>query len=285
MAIQDTASIAEELGWILALKNTDPKLQSAWDAYLAGDTAAFESAVRSSDFFTKNNSAARTRQTAKINQTEVYNTDLDRYRLAAKKRLTASGVKIDDATFNSLTQKSYDQGLDDNQLDNLILTSGKILGYGGETQDATSSLKTFAAQYGVSSLLNDAYWDGKSKSLFAGATTQADIEKEIKDLAKSAFPAYADNIDKGVSVLAQTSNIIQTYANVLELDPNTLSLDDPRIRRIAQYTDPATGKPAQMPQWLVEKTAKSDPAWAYTNNARDTLDSLTLKVGKDWGLV
>lgn len=285
MAIQDTTAIAEELGWILALKNTDTKLQAAWDAYLAGDTAAFQSAVLASDFYRNNNATARTRLTAKTNQPGVYESDLEKYRMSAKKRLVASGVKIDDATFNSLTQKSYEQGLDDNQLDKLILDSGKILGYGGETQDATSALKTFATQYGVGSLLNDAYWNGKQQALFAGSTTQADIENEIKELSKSAFPAYADNIDKGISILAQTSNIIQTYANILELDPNTLTLDDPRIRRIAQYTDPATGKPAQMPQWLVEKTAKSDPSWAYTDNARNTIDSLTLKVGRDWGLV
>lgn len=285
MAIQDTTAIAEELGWILALKNSDPKLQAAWDAYLAGDTAAFKTAVLSSDFYMNNNGTARTRQTAKINQPGAYADLLDKYRSSARKRLASTGVKIDDATFTALTQKSFDQGMDDNQLDNLILTSGKILGYGGETQDTTTTLKNFAAQYGVNSLLNDTYWKSKSDALFAGSITQADIETEIKNLAKSAFPAYADNIDKGITVAAQTSNIIQTYASILELDPDTLSLDDPRIRRIAQYTNPTTGKPEQMPQWMIEKTAKSDPSWAYTNNARSTIDSLTLKVGRDWGIV
>jgi hypothetical protein len=285
MAIEDTTAIAQELGWILALKNTDVKLQAAWDAYLAGDTAGFKTAVLASEFYKNNNALSRQRKTAAVNQPGVYATDLEQYRMQAKKRLTTAGVKIDDATFNTLTAKSYEQGLDDNQLDKLIIDSGKILGYGGEAQDASSALKTFAAQYGVSSLLNDTYWSGKQQALFAGTTTQADIEQEIKDLAKSAYPAYANNIDKGINVLAQTSNIIQTYASILELDPNTLTLDDTRIRRIAQYTDPTTNQPAIMPQWLVEKTAKSDPSWAYTNNARSTIDSLTLKVGKDWGLV
>ena len=50
------------------------------------------------------------------------------------------------------------------------------------------------------------------------------------------------------------------------------------------YINPATGKQEIMPQWMVDRTVKSSPDWVYTNNARDTIDSLSLKVMRDWGI-
>jgi hypothetical protein len=74
-------------------------------------------------------------------------------------------------------------------------------------------------------------------------------------------------------------------ANLLELDPDTVDLQNPLVKRIMNYVDPATGKQEVMPQWLVEKTVKSSPDWPYTNNARNTIDTLTTKVLSDWGLM
>jgi hypothetical protein len=51
------------------------------------------------------------------------------------------------------------------------------------------------------------------------------------------------------------------------------------------YINPVTGKQEIMPQWMVEKTVKSSPDWPYTNNARNTIDTLTTKVFSDWGLM
>jgi hypothetical protein len=51
-----------------------------------------------------------------------------------------------------------------------------------------------------------------------------------------------------------------------------------------QYIDPKTGQPGVMPIWMFEKELRSAPEWEYTNNARDTIDSLTLKVFRDMGI-
>ena len=71
-------------------------------------------------------------------------------------------------------------------------------------------------------------------------------------------------------------------ANILERDPDSISFEDPLLRRALQYT--VDGKPAVKPLWQFEKELRSTTEWEYTNNARDTIDSLSLKVLKDWGL-
>jgi hypothetical protein len=146
-------------------------------------------------------------------------------------------------------------------------------------------LQSFANAYGVGNLLNTAYWDSKSTALFAGDTTTDDIMNDIKGLAASAYPAYAEGIKNNVSLSALASNVTSTVDNLLELDPDTVNFDNPLVKRIMGYVNPATNKQEIMPQWLVDKTVKSTNDWLYTNNARNTIDSLTTKVFSDWGLM
>ena len=285
MAISDTdATVAEQLQMILALKATDPDLERAWQAYLEGDMDGFRSFVLASNFYRSNNSIARTRKSAATNQPGVYAQDLDAYKVSAKKRLIQQGVQWTPGVEKQV-ELGYTSGMTEDQVDQLIVKSGTMGKLGGSTMSSVSALQSFANAYGVGNLLNTAYWDTKSTALFAGETTTDDIMNDIKGLAASAYPAYADGIKNNVSLSALASNVTSTVANLLELDPDAVDFNNPLVKRIMNYVDPATGKQEVMPQWLVEKTVKSSPDWPYTNNARDTIDTLTTKVFSDWGLM
>jgi hypothetical protein len=280
----DEATVAEQLQMILALKATDADLERAWQAYLKGDMDGFRSYVLASSFYRSNNSIARTRKTAATNQPGVYAQDLDAYKVSAKKRLIQQGLQWTPGVEKQV-ELGYNSGMTDDQIDQLIVKSGAMGKLGGSTMSSVSALQSFANAYGVGNLLNTSYWDTKSTALFAGETTTDDIMNDIKNLAASAYPAYADGIKNNVSLTALASNVTSTVANLLELDPDTVDFNNPLVKRIMNYVDPATGKQEVMPQWLVEKTVKSSPDWAYTNNARDTIDTLTTKVFSDWGLM
>jgi len=269
------------LQMILTLSETDPNLKKAWDAYQAEDMTSFQSYILASSFYRNNNSLARTRQEAAVNQPDVYKQDLESYKLKAKKRLTATGIQWTTAT-EQQAEQAYNKGLDDNQLDSLIIKSGQTITPAGAILGGINELKAVANEFGVGNLLGADYWNNKSTQLFSGTTTAEDIAKEIRNLSASAFPAYAEGIANGLSLDVQATNIKQTMATYLELDPDSISYTDPVFRQMLQYTDPVTGKPAIMPQWLAEKTVKSHPSWGLTKNARDTVDSLTLKVATDF---
>jgi len=268
-----------------ALLAMHPELNYVYQLFKSGQkTKAIEELFKT-PFYKNTNSVVKAREKMRLEQEPAYQNEVSKYKLAARKRLVTSGVKIDEATFNALAEKAYKDGLDDNQFDQSVMATGKITGFGGNVLGDTSTLKSFANSFGVSGLLNQAYWSGKSSQLFAGTTTTEDIQQEIKTLAASAFPAYAEGIMNGVSLDVQASNIIQTVSTYLELDPNGLSYQDETVKKMLQYIDPATGKPGKMPQWLAEQTVKSDPRWGKTKNAQNTIDSLITKVGQDYGLV
>ena len=278
------ASVAEQIQMILALKATDPTLEKAWQAYLAGKMDEFQTLVLASDFYRNNNVIARQRKTAQTNQPGVYAKDLDAYKISAKKRLIQNGVQWTPGVEKQV-ELGYQNGMTEDQVDQLIVKSGAMGKLGGNTMSTVSSLQSYANAYGVGNLLNSSYWETKSTALFAGDTTADDIMNDIKNLSASAYPAYADGVKNNVSLSALASNVTSTVANLLELDPDTVDFNNPLVKRIMGYINPATGKQEVMPQWMVDKTVKSTDEWLYTNNARDTIDSLTTKVFSDWGLM
>lgn len=278
------ASVAEQIQMILALKATDPTLEKAWQAYLAGKMDEFQTLVLASDFYRNNNAIARQRKTAQTNQPGVYAKDLDAYKISAKKRLIQNGVQWTPGVEKQV-ELGYQNGMTEDQVDQLIVKSGAMGKLGGNTMSTVSSLQSYANAYGVGNLLNSSYWDTKSTALFAGETTADDIMNDIKNLSASAYPAYAEGIKNNVSLSALASNVTSTVANLLELDPDTVDFNNPLVKRIMGYVNPTTGKQEVMPQWMVDKTVRSTDEWLYTNNAISTLDSLTTKVFSDWGLM
>lgn len=278
----DGTETAASYGISEALLAAHPELRPVYELFKAGNTGKALEELFKTEYYKTMSAVVKTREKQKLEQPEVYADSVQKYKLLAQKRLVNTGIKIDTATFNSLVENAYAKGMSDDQLDQAIAASGKITGFGGNILGDTTTLKTYAASFGVNNLLNDAYWTSKQTALFQGTITTEDIQKEIRDLSASAFPAYADGIANGLSIASQASNVITSYATFLEKDPETVDFNNPTVRKITQYVDPVTGKPARMPQWMVEKTIKSDPEWGFTKNGQKTIDDLTLKVSNDF---
>ena len=275
---------AEQIQMLLALKGLDSKLEEAWQAYLAGRYDDMQSAILASNFYKNNNSTARTRLQAKASQPGAYADGLNKYGLATRKSLVASGLKMDAKLFEGLASKAYDSGMDENQLKELIVNSGLVTGYGGAVLGDTSALKSYANSFGVIKYLDEKYWAQKSQDLFLGNTTTEDIEEEVRNLAASAFPGYTDQIKAGISVDSLASAYKGSMASVLERDSDSITYDDPRLRAALQYVGP-DGKPAVKPLWQFERELRMTPEWERTNNARDSVDGLAYKVISDMGLI
>jgi len=277
-------AIVEQIQMLLALKGIDSKLEEAWQLYLKGDFDGMNAAILASNFYRNNNATARTRLQAKTAQPGVYADGLDKYQLATRKSLVNSGLKMDNKLFMGLATKAYDSGMSEDQLKELIVTSGLVTGYGGEVLGDTSAMKAYANSFGVGKYLDEKYWAQKSRDLFLGTTTTEDIEDEVRNLAASAFPGYADQIRAGISVDSLASAYKGAIASVLEKDADSITFDDPQLRAALQYTD-KDGKPAVKPLWQFERELRMTPEWELTNNARTTVDNLAYKVMSDWGMI
>ncbi len=277
--------VLEQIQMLQALRDLkDSKLEEAWQLYQAGDFDGMQAAILASNFYRNNNATARARKQAELAQPGVYADGLEDYKLKTRKSLVTAGLKMDSKLFEGLAKTAYDSGMSDDQLKNLIVSSGLVTGYGGEVLGDTSALKKYANSFGVMKYLDDKYWSQKSQDLFLGNTTTEDIEEEVRNLASSAFPGYTDQIKAGISVDSLASAYKGSMASVLERDADSITYDDPRLRAALQYVGP-DGKPAVKPLWQFERELRMTPEWERTNNARDTVDSLAYKAISDMGLI
>jgi hypothetical protein len=90
------------------------------------------------------------------------------------------------------------------------------------------------------------------------------------------FPALADKIDKGYTVKQLLSPYLQTRANILEEDADTIDLK--QLQSVAK--DPK----GLMGLYDYEVSLRKDPKWKTTKNALDTMSGLARDMTKMFGL-
>jgi len=286
-AIDNTENTGEAealaLGITDALIAAFPELGSIRDLFRKKRFGDARMAYYNSNYYKNLTGTAADRQKKKAVQPGVYAQELDAWKQGQLVRLTNKGVKVT-PEIDKMLEGFYDRGFNDFQIDINILNSGKLGPVGGSVLGKINSLKETAYDQGVDTVLNNNWWSKKSEALFAGTTTEEDIQEELKGIAASAFPAYRDGIMAGRTFNMQTSALRQMLANTYEVDVDTIDNNNPVFKELVGYVNPQNKKPEIIPLWEAEKIAKSKDQWLYTKNARDTFDGLALKVLRDWGL-
>jgi len=287
----DTGKLTASLGFVLSRALLDDPvygkgpggLQEVYDLWAVGDETAALNAYFKSNYYLKLGKTAATRYSLKLNQPEVYAADEAAYMSIQKSRLFKLGVRVDDAELTDLLKKAYSGNLTDAQLDSSIALTNSFGGkFGGTILSQMDEFKKIARAYGLS--YTDAKYNQWGADLFANRITDSEIEELIKTESASKYPAFADQIMKGVTLDALSSAYKSSMATLLEIDADSIGYNDPTLMKALQYVGP-DGKPSSKPLWQFESDLRSDARWQFTNNARDSIDSLQYKVMKDWGLI
>lgn len=260
-----------------------PELQEVYDLFVAEQYTKARLKYFETNYYKNLIGSAQSRTVRKQAQPGVYAQELDAWKQEQLVRLNQKGIRVT-SEIDGMLEDAYLKGYSDKQLDVFILNSGKLGTIGGTTLGQINTLKDYASDQGISQVLSDKYWRMQSEALLTGQITSDDIEQDLKDIAISAYPAYANGIKEGRSFALQTSALRQTIANLLERDPNSINNDDPMFKKLVGYMNPKTQQQEIVPLWEAEKIIKSSNEWLYTKNARDTYDTLGLKVLRDWGL-
>lgn len=272
------------LGITKVIIDAFPELKPIFDKFVAGNIAEARIDYYNSNYFKNLTGDAQSRQTKQKTQPGVYAQEFEDWKQKQKRRLTEKGFMVS-PDIEAMFEASYLKGDSDVQLEIAILNSGKMGSkIGGSTLGTLNALKNYADDQGVNTTLPNSYWDKVSMGLLNGSLTDETIQEEIKGFAISAFPAYAKGIEAGRSFSLQTSALRQTIANLLEVDADTITNDNPIFKELVGYINPKTQTPEAIPLWQAEKMVKSKDEWLYTKNARQTFDDLGLRVLRDMGV-
>lgn len=110
--------------------------------------------------------------------------------------------------------------------------------------------------------------------------------KIIRDAAKVAWNV-SDNVaklmDQGVSLDSIYGTYKNAYANTLELDPNTVTLED--LAKTGVIGQPSTGSQAPQNLYDYTKQLRKDDRWQYTQQAHQEVADATRKILQDFGFM
>ena len=209
---------------------------------------------------------------------ELENQDLYKERLKSwlvniKSQLVSKGLKADDATL----EKYYKDGIDNEVIFDELTSGIEAKGAAGEIGSALESLRTTARLNGFN-LEKDFgnQLDGWLQRISKGESVD-DFSRLIRAQAKLGLPEKVGNLlDEGLDLANIYAPYRNTMANLLELTPDTISLDDP-ILRMAYSGD------KEMSLYDFRRAIRQDSRWQYTDNAREEVSSAALKVLQDFG--
>jgi hypothetical protein len=208
--------------------------------------------------------------------------ELKNRREAIKLLATELGVELTDGQVNSLGYDYANGNIDATTVRSRIAATGNINFATGEAAKTIDALKASAAAYGVS--YDSSWYNQSARDILTGKVDNDTVTQQLKELAKSRYPSLVKQIDSGLTVRQVASPYFQSMANILEVNPNDITMEDPTIKQA--FTSLNTdGQPSTKALWQFEQELKQDPRWRFTKNAQTDLMGTARKVLQDFGLV
>jgi hypothetical protein len=218
---------------------------------------------------------------AEVEATTTYGRGLKDLKDAIETARLAAGAELTDIEVNALAQEAYDQGLDRerNSFNSFLDKKFKFSGTDakGKAGEQLAELQKVAAANGLD--LQKAFGT-QLPNWFASINKGESIEtykKMIRDVAKIGMPQnIASMIDNGVDLDAIYSPYKNVMASVLEISPESITLSDPLLRSAI------TGE-KELPLYEFQRQLRKDSRWQYTNQAKEEVSDVALKVLRDFG--
>lgn len=139
---------------------------------------------------------------------------------------------------------------------------------GGEVAQAAQTLRQYADAQGIRWSNNRLA--GWLQDIAAGTGSVERVQQLMQKEAASAFPGLRDDIMQGATVRDLASSYIQSYAELLELDPDTVNLYNNDIRS-ALNAKGQDGKFSPLALGEFETKVRKSKKWLKTQNAQDSV--------------
>jgi hypothetical protein len=155
--------------------------------------------------------------------------------------------------------------------------------------DATAQANLGKGQIGIAyTTLKNAYFENGipispatlNKQVFESASNTDRLKANINLInlqAKTIFPALTEKIDAGYTVKQLLSPYLQSRANILEEDADSID--------IKELKDVAKDPKGLMNLYDYEVSLRQNPKWRFTKNAQDSMARVASKLAQTFGLV
>ena len=287
-AATSQAEIAASFGWSISFFNSIPELKTLINKATSEgwSPARFTAALQGTRWFRTTSESARKYVTLKATDPATFNSQVLEATTKVMNQAARMGIPITQHGGTQIANYAMRMGWSDDHLQRYLVTlvkpDAKGNYRGGEAAAMQSQFRSLAENYGVN--VSEGQINSWVHQALLGGQTPESAKALIQNTAASKYPALADRIKAGETVSQIADPYKQSYAKLLEVNADTLNLDDPLIQRALQSKD-AKGRPTTQTVYDFENTLRNDPRWAKTDNARDQMSSVANSVLKQFGLI
>jgi hypothetical protein len=302
----DSKLMPTTTSWIMNLLKNVPQLKAIYDAVRDPVTGKFlytegeiVDMITSSDWYLNNGPTVAANIAGKFKYGEKwYNQNVSQYKITISGIASALGLDLKDPTIaeylSGLAETSFINGWDNDYIENQIVGNKDIFSKAGDgayvatIQDITSYANLMGVPISQQTatdyqrrLIGEVTTDGLRVK-----ATPDQIKKEIADKQALLYPMFADDFAAGRTLWDVTSLHRKKWADLLEVDEDTLDWSDPLWKdgKIFTMADEKTGKIVMRPAWDAEKLIKQDDRWQYTENATRTYEGYGITLLNKFGL-
>lgn len=258
----------------------------------AGNLAAAEELYYNSAWG-KLDSDAQERILLQLENDKLYKERLNSWKIGIKQKLASRGLKADDAALD----KYYLDGIDDATIIDQLAGGITAAGAAGTVATSLEKLRSVARANGFD-LEKDFpnQVDTWLQRISKGEPVD-DFVRLIRQQAKLGLPSKVQTLlDEGLDLANIYEPYRKTMATLLELQPDSISLNDPLLRSAYSpgYSN-LTATPgmggvsrgeyagSEMSLYDFKRAVRKDPRWQYTDNARQEVSDIALNVLRNFG--
>jgi hypothetical protein len=292
--------------WIVNLLKNVPELKAIYDTvrdpvtgkYLY-NAAAIVDMITSSSWYLENGPTVAGNIAARYKFGEkYYQQKINEFKISISGLATAIGLDMADPDtadyLSSLAETAYLNNWDNDYIENTIISNKDIFGkiQGGAYATAVQDLASYSNLMGFS--MSEQSRADYQRRLIGSTTkeglrvraTPDDIKREINAKAAQLYPFLSDDFTAGRTLWDVTSVQRKKWADLLEVDEDTLDWNDPLWKdgKIFSMVDEKTGKMVMRPSWDAEKLIKQDERWQYTENATRLYEGYGIGMLNKFGL-
>lgn len=294
----DLGALSDDLQWVAGIVTSVDELQELFLKHVdlgSFDTGSeglqnFQNDIIASNWWRENNQFARAAFAKKQTDPAGYATEIENATNLVKQQARTLGVPIEPAELARIAEQVVTDGWD--QPDRAFKLQEALQGFAERAQKqgtARGDLGLYATRFRNTASANglrfdQGYYDSLARSVSSGLLSEEDAEMEIREQAATFWPSYSDKIRAGYNVRDLASGYIYTMAQELEIDPQSISLDDQYIRGALTGVD-EQGNPRPKGLWEFQQDLRKDPRWINTNKAQNQISSIASDVMQMFGLV
>jgi tail lysozyme len=268
-----------------------PELKKLLDQAIAQNmpVADFQNEIQNSKWYKTHNDATKRLFALRFSDPAEYKTQLTQAGSTVQTLAAQMGVTLHGTEQADLARKYIEGGWDQATLQRALgadinFKNGDRSPLTGGYAQAYDQLKQNFAAYGVP--VSDLTLRYRAREMVSGIQTLDTYKQLALSSAKSMYPSLAGQLDSGLTVKDIADPYIQQMGNLLEIDPQTIDITDPTIKRALQGSVVNTGGKStatSTPLYQFEQTLRADPRWAKTQNATDTMSTSLVHIGRDFG--